>query len=278
MADLSDVSNALVTLITGVVYPNGTSQPSITGNPVVVYSGWPNMTQLKTDLQANKAHVSIFPTTSHQRHANTAFSDWTVATPPANTLALSVTAQTVMVNGTVSTPQNVVLLVDGRAYAYAVQASDTPASIATALATLVAVDRPATAADSSITIPNATYISARVGGIGTVQRETRRQERTFLISAWANGAAPRDLIAGKVDAVLSSIVRLTLPDQGAALRYKRGHQYDDLTNGIYRRELRYAVEYATIVTDTAYQIATGVENVTAGAAMDGQFPVRTLVQ
>lgn len=278
MADLSDVSNALVTLVTGVVYPNGIGQPSITANPVVVYSGWPNMTQLKTDLQANKAHVSIFPITSHQRHVNTAFSDWTVATPPANTLALSVTAQTVMVNGTVSTPQNVVLLVDGRAYAYAVQASDTPASIATALAALVAVDRPATAAGSSITIPNATYISPRVGGIGTVQRETRRQERTFLISTWANGAAPRDLIAGKVDAVLSGIVRLTLPDQSAALRYKRGHQHDDPANGIYRRDLRYAVEYATIVTDTAYQIATGVENVNAGAAMDGQFPVRTLVQ
>ena len=278
MADLSDVSNALVTLVTGVVYPNGTSQPSITGNPVLVYSGWPNLTQLKTDLQAGKAHVSIFPSTSHQRHTNTTFSDWTVATPPANTLALSVTAQTIMVNGTVSTPQNAVLLVDGRAYVYAVQASDTPASIATALAALVAVDQPATAAGAAITIPNATYISPRVGGVGTVQRETRRQERTFLISTWANGAAPRDLIAGKVDAVLSGIVRLTLPDQGAALRYKRGHQHDDLANGIYRRDLRYAVEYATIVTDTAYQIATGVENVTAGASMGAQFPVRTIMQ
>ncbi len=278
MADLSDVSNALVTLVTGVVYPNGTSQPSITGNPVLVYRGWPNMTQLKTDLQAGKAHVSIFPSTSQQRHKSTAFSDWTVATPPANTLALSVSAQTVMVNGTVSTPQNAVLLVDGRAYVYAVQASDTPASIAAALAALVAVDQPATAAGASITIPNAAFISPRVGGIGTVQRETRRQERTFLISTWANGAAPRDLIAGKVDAVLSGIVRLTLPDQGAALRYKRGHQHDDLTNGIYRRDLRYAVEYATIVTDTAYQIATGVENVTAGASMGAQFPVRTIVQ
>ena len=278
MADLSDVSNALVTLVTGVVYPNGSSQPSITGNPVLVYSGWPNMTQLKTDLQANKAHVSIFPMTSHQRHRSTAFSDWTVSVPPANTLALSLAGQTVMVNGTVSTPQNVVLLVDGRAYVYAVQASDTPASIATALATLVAVDQPATATGVSITIPGATYISPRVGGIGTVQRETRRQERTFLLSTWANAAAPRDLIAGKVDAVLSGLVRLTLPDQGAALRYKRGLQHDDPTNLIYRRDLRYAVEYSTIVTDTAYQIATGVENVTAGASMGAQFPVRTLVE
>lgn len=57
MADLSDVSTALVTLVTGVVYPNGIGQPSITGNPVVVYSGWPNMTQLKTDLQDRKSVV-----------------------------------------------------------------------------------------------------------------------------------------------------------------------------------------------------------------------------
>ena len=36
MADISDVSAALVTTIAGIVYPNGTSQPSITGAPVLV--------------------------------------------------------------------------------------------------------------------------------------------------------------------------------------------------------------------------------------------------
>jgi len=61
MADLSDVSNALVTTIAGIVYPNGTGAGSITGDPVKIYAGWPNAKQLTDDLAAGMVHVSIFP-------------------------------------------------------------------------------------------------------------------------------------------------------------------------------------------------------------------------
>ncbi|AVA33363.1 hypothetical protein [Cupriavidus metallidurans] len=277
MADLSDVSSALVSLIAGIAYPNGTGQPSIVGNPVLVYGGWPNPVQLIADLKANKIHVSVFPTI--ERIVDTAASDWTVPTAPVNTITLTLSGQAVTVGGTISTPQNAALVVDSKAYVYAVQGTDTLASIATALAALVAVDQTATAAGAVVTIPNAKKISPRVGGQGTAQRETRRQERTFQISIWANCFDQRDPIAGKIDAALSNSFHLTLPDQVAALRYKSSRQDDDQQKErIYRRDLMYAVEYSTIATETDYQITVGVENITAGPSLDAQFPVKTIVE
>lgn len=61
MADLSEVMTALVTLVSGAVYPNGTAAPSIVGLPVMCYPGWPVPNQLNADIAAGKAHVSVFP-------------------------------------------------------------------------------------------------------------------------------------------------------------------------------------------------------------------------
>lgn len=62
MADVTDAGAALVTLIAAVAYPNGTVQPSVTGDPVKVYQGWPNAAALADDLKAGTLHVSVFPT------------------------------------------------------------------------------------------------------------------------------------------------------------------------------------------------------------------------
>jgi len=279
MADISDVSAALVTLAAGVAYPSGTSQPSIVNKPVMVYPGWPQPQTLDADLAVGKVHVSVFPMPNMERIVDSAMSDWTQATAPANTVTLTLAGQAVTVGGTISTPQNAALVVDGKGYVYAVQPADTLASIASALAALVAVDQTATAAGAVVTVPNAKYISPRVGGRGTSQRETRRQERTFLIAVWANDPALRDSLASKLDAALSNTVHLTLPDQNATLRY-RSSRPDDGTqkDRVYRRDLQYAVEYSTIATEADYQITVGVENITAGPSLTSQFAVKTIVE
>ena len=61
MADLTDVGNALVQLIATIAYPNGTTNPSVVGAPVMVYQGWPNAQQLPIDLKAGKVNISVFP-------------------------------------------------------------------------------------------------------------------------------------------------------------------------------------------------------------------------
>lgn len=279
MADITDVSSALVTVIAGIVYPNGTSQPSITGAPVLVYQGWPDSGQLRTDLAAGKIHVSVFPQPNMLRTIDSAMSDWSTPSAPVNTVTLTLSGQTVTVGGTVSTPQNAALVVDNKAYVYAVQAGDTLASIATALAALVNVDQTATAAGAVVTIPGAKYISPRVGGQGVAVRQTRRQEQGYQITVWANCFDQRDPIAAAIDSALSGTPHLTLADQSATLRFKNSRQDDSQQKeGIYRRDLFYAVEFSTFQSQTLTQITATIENVSAGPSLDAQFPIKTIVE
>lgn len=280
MADISDVSAALVTTIAGIVYPNGTSQPSITGAPVLVYSGWPDSGQLRTYLSAGNVHVSVFPQPNMLRVVDSSMSDWSTPTAPVNTVTLTLSGQAVTVGGSVSTPQNAALVVDNKAYVYAVQAGDTLASIATALAALVNADQTATAAGAVVTIPGAKYISPRVGGVGVATRETRRQEQTYMVTIWANCFDQRDPIAAAIDSALSGQIHLTLADQSVAtLRYKSSRQDDSLQKeGIYRRDLMYAVEFSTFQSATLTQITATIENVSAGPSLDAQFPIKTIVE
>ncbi|MCK8648878.1 hypothetical protein M1M06_07450 [Ralstonia insidiosa] len=280
MADISDVSAALVTTIAGIVYPNGTSQPSITGAPVLVYSGWPDSGQLRTYLSAGNVHVSVFPQPNMLRVVDSSMSDWSTPTAPVNTVTLTLSGQAVTVGGSVSTPQNAALVVDNKAYVYAVQAGDTLASIAAALAALVNADQTATAAGAVVTIPGAKYISPRVGGVGVATRETRRQEQTYMVTIWANCFDQRDPIAAAIDSALSGQIHLTLADQSVAtLRYKSSRQDDSLQKeGIYRRDLMYAVEFSTFQSATLTQITATIENVSAGPSLDAQFPIKTIVE
>ncbi|WP_454751688.1 hypothetical protein [Cupriavidus necator] len=279
MAGLADVSNAIVALIAQIAYPNGTSQPSITGQAIKVYPGWPVPAVLAADLKAGKAHISAFPSAT-EKIIDSAVSDWRELSPPATTLMLTLAGQAVTVGGTVSTPQNAALVADGKGYVYGVKAGDTLAAIATALAALVAVDQPATSVGAVVTIPGAKAISPRVGGAGTSIRELRSQSRVFMISVWANCFDARDPLADALDSALSGTFHLTLPDgMTAALRYQSSRQDDSgQKEGIYRRDLLYAVEYSTTETRTDTQIAVTETNVSAGSSLDAQFPIKTIVE
>jgi hypothetical protein len=64
LADLSQVEQALVNLISQIVYPSGTGQPSaivVGGSPVAarVYRGWPNRQALDIDVKSASGTVTI---------------------------------------------------------------------------------------------------------------------------------------------------------------------------------------------------------------------------
>lgn len=280
MAGLADVSAALVARIAQIVYPNGTSQPSITGQPVKIYGGWPVPGVLEKDLKAEKVHISVFPPNGMEKVIDSAVSDWRELVAPAITLSLTLAGQTVTVGGTVSTPQNAALVVDGKGYAYGVQTGDTLTAIATALAAMVSADQPASSSGAVVTIPGAKAISPRVGGAGTSIRELRRQERPFRITVWANCFDSRDPLADLLDAELSGTFHLTLPDgMIATLRYKSSSQDDSgQKESIYRRDLIYAVEFSTTQVRTDTQITITETNVSAGPTLDDQFPIATIVE
>lgn len=257
MADLTDVANTLVGIIAGVVYPNGTSQPSVTGQKVKIFQGWPDSAELNKWLQGNGAQISVFPLTT-EKTLPMRLPEWQQLSLDAPAITAVVDGVTVTYAGAGGKPQNAAVLVDGIAYVYAIQTSDTPAAIAAALASLIGVDRAASSAGAVLTITNSHYIVARIGVHGTSIQELRRQERQYQISIWANCYDQRDPLAELVDVALSALVRIDLPDGSQGIvRYKGSIQNDSLQkSGIYRRDLMYSVEYSTTQTRIDTQIVT----------------------
>ena len=268
MADLTDVSDALVTLIAQALYPNGTGQPSATGVPALIYAGWPQASQLDTDLAAipggtGRIHVTVFPTKTERN--TTRYS--TVPQPQtvtAATITLTVNGQQITLGGTVSTPQNVAVLVDSSAYAYAVRAGDTLSSIATALAVQI---QGASASGAVITIANGSVIrAARAGGSGVSLAEIRRQQRVFQITIWADTPDHRKAVATIIDPLLADTEFVTLADgTGARVIYQSSCD-DDASQkaNCYRRDLLYQIEYATTKQVGSTEVVVAQENVALG--------------
>lgn len=276
MADLTDVSSALVALLAQTLYPSGTAQPSITGVPTVIYPGWPSASQLDEDLAAlaggaGRMHVTVFPTNTEQK--TTRYTpDWQEQSQTPATVTLTVAGQVITLGGTVSTPQNIALLVDVGAYTYAVQAGDTLTSIATALAALVPG---ASSAGAVLTLPSGAVLrGARAGGGGKILRETKRQMRVMQISIWADTPDHRTATASLLDAALSSVERITMPDQTLArMTYQASHEIDDKQKaGLYRRDLLYSVEYATTQVADATTVVVAQENLALGVSGADAYP------
>lgn len=282
MADLSDILNALVTQIAGVVYPNGINQPSVSGSGIRVYAGWPNQQQLGSDLAAGICHISVYPRAEERN--TTRFPPDTDPVLNTATLTLTANGQTVTVGGAMPspfTPHNLVIFANHKPYVTAVLSGDTLSSIAARLAALIAVDIPTTSATGPvITLPTSALLGAvRVGVTGTATRELRRQERHFQITAWADTPTHSDTIMRPVDTSLAQTRFLTMSDGSAArLIYKTSPITDGMQNQkLYRRDLIYSVEYATTVTETQTQITQEQENISvsiANAIIEN--PIRTL--
>lgn len=187
MADMTDVAAALVTLCAGIIYPNGTGSPSITGDPILIYQGWPNAVQLAKDLKAGKAHVSVFPAPQSRVTATTMGDmEWEEA--------------------------------------------------------------------------------SNDGTSGVIDRELRREQRQFTITVWASCFDKRDPLAKALDAGLSAVTRLTLVDASVAtMTYAGSRQSDEAQKAsIYRRDLMYAVDYATLQSQAATTIKHTTSNLTGG--------------
>lgn len=282
MADISDVENALVSTIAAIVYPNGTAQPSITGVPTIIYPGWPQSSQLDLDMAAfatgvGRLHVTVFPTNT-EKNTTRYFTDFQEVTTPAPTLTITVAGQAVTLAGTVSTPQNVALIINDLPYTYEVQVGDTLTTIASALAALVSG---ATSAGAVVTIPVTGRIAAaRTGTVGTVARITRSQQRTIQITVWADTPDHRSATASAIDSALSAMNFIVFPDgsQGR-LVYVASH-IDDMTQkaNVFRRDLLYSVDFATTVTASATEVIVTEENTQLTMPDGTNQPISTVYQ
>lgn len=263
MSDCHDVEQVLVDVIAQTVYPAGTANPSIAGVPCVIRRGWPVPAKLDSDLNAGTVNISVYPMDNEQKTTRYP-KEWQTLALPAVSLTLTVSGTQITVGGLPASPLNARVTVNGINYVYPVQASDSLTGIATALATLVNADTPATSSGAVVTVPGGYRISAFVGGVGTTIRETKRQKRTFMVTFWCPSPALRDLIAPPVDAALADIDFLSLPDGSSArLIYEKTRVSDRVEReGLYRRDLFYSAEYPTTDTQNATQIVATLQNVT----------------
>ena len=61
LSDIIDVQNVLVKQIEAAVYPNGTTDYSVTKSNIIVHAGWPASASLDENLRAGVSRVSVFP-------------------------------------------------------------------------------------------------------------------------------------------------------------------------------------------------------------------------
>lgn len=249
VASQHEVEDLLVAAIAQAVYPDGTAAASATGTPARIYRGWPLPSPLDDDLKNGMVNISVFPL-DQERNVTRHPQDWQELPQPPVHLTLTVSGNTVTVGGRVTCPLNAAILIDGKAFVYPLQATDTPTSVATGLATLIGS---ATNNGPVVTIPGGGRIEARTGTVGNIVRDVRRQAKGFRISLWCPTPAIRDATAEVVDAALAPLTFLNLPDGAAGrIRYERTQSLDGLQKArCYRRDFVYSVEFSTTQVTTA---------------------------
>ena len=262
MADQSDVEATLATLVTTTLYPEGTNAPSVLGSLCRIYRGWPNAAALSTDLAQGHITVTIHPGEAYRvttRHID----------PPQPlsavipTLAITTDTSTATFAGVASTGQLAGLLIDNKAFVHRTAIGDTPALVASILASYIRTLRPTTVSNATITIQGARQIIGRVVADQQTQTVTRRQAQDFRLTCWCPDPASRDTTAALLDTALSTTPFITLPDNTSArLRLVRSLTFDQSQNAnLYRRDLVFDAEYATTITTTLPALIFGDTNI-----------------
>lgn len=274
MADQADVEAALASLVANALYPNGTAAPSVIGNTCRVYRGCPAAPTLDADLAAGTLHVSVTAAEGPVKNVTRYPRVWVPVTPVPATLQVTVADSTASFSGNCAAGQLAGVAANGGLFAYAVQATDTPPTVASNLAALLRqagwiVDY----VGSTFTVPGATQFTALVvNGAGALQ-EIKRQIQEFEIGLWCPDPASRDLAAPVIDQALASLNFIALADGSSArIRFVGTTTRDmDADAALYRRGLIYSAEYPTTLAQMTPAMLFG----TAGFSADGAF-VETL--
>ncbi len=265
MADLSDVETALAASVVAAMYPAGTSAASVTGEPVRVYRGWPQTGALDLDLAAGIVNVSVFAVPDDARNT-TRWGAVTQTTQAMPSLSVKVFGTSATFSGTGGAGQVAGLLVDNQPFVYRGQAGDTPALVAAVLAQDVRAVRACWLSGTTVSVPGAIRVAARVVADGSALTEWGRQEQGFRVTAWCPNPEIRDVVCSAIGNALSATAFLTLADgTSGRIRYRNTASIDDAQNAqLYRRDLVYGVEYATSIKASAPSLLFGDVQVAGG--------------
>jgi hypothetical protein len=274
MVSLRQVAQTVAQLAASACYPNGISQPSITGALVRTAADDPRSVELDADLAAGGTFVRVLPQQGVSRPAAVSLSGEQEVVTPAATMSATISGTVVTFSGTVTAGWPAMLVVNGIACAYAPTATDTLATVAAAMAALLAGTYPGTiAAGAMLTIPGATSIVAYFPTEGTTALALLRQTQGFAVTIFAPGPDVRDTVGNAVKLAIIQNPQLTLPDGTVGLllftaEYDNNQPSKELD---FERVLLCQVEYDLAEVSSAWLVATagGVLTLTEDATTWG---------
>jgi hypothetical protein len=279
VADLSDVTAYLATQVASAVYPNGDSQPSVAAMDCLIYEGWPIPDALDLDMAGNtknadrvvvprtggpRANVSIFPMQGTGVNVYQIQDETYTIVPVSYGMSVTQNGNTITVSGQPNAGEYLTLVCDDR-FVYSLSGANTAALLA-ALATAAQANYPsASSTSTTLTVPTSRSLIVRQGGIGTLGKVTHRQRHSVMVTVWAPTRVARSALASAIDVALKENIRVAMPDTSQALViYSRTNVSDEQqSTTIYRRDLVYEVEYATLQTFPGNVITTVNTTVTA---------------
>lgn len=262
MADISDVEDAIANIVTEILYPEGSSQASIVGALCRVYRGWPNAGTLNSDLTAGAVNVTVTSDNDSGRTTTRYLPEWQTVAAVPGVIATS-SGQTITISGNPALGDVVGVLLDGLAYTYRIQEGDTVFLIASNLALAIQANRPALAQGFTVAVPGTGSIVARAVTDQTGYFESRRQEKDIRIVCWCPAPPIRDTVTAAIDLAINRLTFLVLPDNtNARIVYRNTASYDQAQNALlYRRDIVYSVEYATILQSNQPSMIFGASDI-----------------
>ncbi|WP_036048702.1 hypothetical protein [Bradyrhizobium sp. Tv2a-2] len=298
MADLSDVTAYLAQQAFIAVYPNGTGSASVAGMDCRIFEGWPLPDQLDNDLtgfmmeNGDKvkrpggvcANVSIFPMLGQGAPVPQIQNKTRTISQPTYGLTFTVVGNTLTVSGQPAAGEYLTIIADDE-YVFSRGGATTQAILAALLADAQAAYPQASATSTSLTVPGTHILVVRQGGVGKVGRVIHRQKNSIMVTVWAPNQIARAAFAKAIDVQIKQTIVTTLSDTSQIkVTYNRTNTIDEeQSKGIYRRDLVFDVEYATleifdayVITSTQVSIINLADTTTIATAVTGGDPVNVV--
>lgn len=267
MADISDVTALLTQMAKAAAYPNGYPGTSVTGQTITIFEGWPLQQSLDAAIAAGQSQVSVFPTRASG--GGTVFQvqneDYLIVPPVHGMTITSISGGIVSVTGAPTAGEYLTVIADGR-HAYSRVGPDLQTILNQLAADAAANYSGVIVGTGTIQFPT-DRLKAHIGSPAIKGRVTHRQRASVVISVWAPNNADRNTIAIAIDVALKAVNRLTFPDTSqGVLAAERFEQIDRLEPAsIYRRDLMFAVDYATLEEYQAFEVTSFTITEDAGA-------------
>src|ERR1700727_1920245 len=130
MADQADVETALAGIVANALYSNGTGAPSAIRNLCRVYRGYPTTPSLDADLAAGVVNISIYAAENGVKNVTRYPRRWVSVVPVLPVLSVEVVQQSAVFFGRCAVGQLAGVMVNNVPFPYAVQANDSPSTVA----------------------------------------------------------------------------------------------------------------------------------------------------